>query len=80
MLLTCNLVSSEHQHRLMDREIVSFVSFLNMKLSSSKFIELDVCGRPLFANPVTNIQLYSSLIEVQSYFGKSIHNCKYLNT
>ena len=29
------------------------LSLLNTKLWSSKFIELDVCGRPLFANLVT---------------------------
>ena len=34
-------------------KISGFVSFLNTKLWSSKFIELDVCGRPLFTNPVT---------------------------
>ena len=33
----------------------SFVCLLIMKLWSSKFIQLDVCGRPLFANPVTYI-------------------------
>ena len=47
------MVSSEYQHRLMDRAIFSFVSFLNTKLWSSMFIELDVCGRLFFANLVT---------------------------
>ena len=31
---------------------------LKPKLQFSKFIELDVCGRPLFANPVTYIVTY----------------------
>ena len=53
MLLTRNLVRSAHQHQLMDGDNFKFVSFLNTKLWSSKFTELDVCGRPLFANPVT---------------------------
>ena len=35
----------------MDDESVSFIHCLKPKLWS--FIELDVCGRPLFANPVT---------------------------
>ena len=33
-------------------ENYGFVSFLNITLWSSKFIEFDVCGRPLFVNPV----------------------------
>ena len=48
-----NLNSSEYQHRSIDVENFSFVCALKPKLQSSKFIELDVCGRPLFANPVT---------------------------
>ena len=52
-LSSWNLESSEYQHRLIDVEYFRFVCALNPKLHSSKFIELDVCGRPLFANPVT---------------------------
>ena len=35
--------------------------YLNTKLWSSKFIELDVCGRPLFANPVTYTVMWFSI-------------------
>jgi len=44
-----NLDSSEYQHSLRKFQLCS----LKHKLQSSKFIELDVCGRPLFANAVT---------------------------
>ena len=53
MILLGNLDSDGYQHRLIDEKIVRLVSFLNTKVWSFKFIELDVCGRPLFANPVT---------------------------
>ena len=33
--------------------------FLIAKFWPSKFIQLDVCGRPLFANPVTNTDVYA---------------------
>ena len=67
-LMTWNLVNSEYQHSLMDGENVRLICYLNTKIWSSKLIELDVCGRPLFANPVTII-LYSS--ETQHYKLKS---------
>ena len=37
---------------------------LSIKLWFSKLIELDVCGRPLFANPVTYIHVYIMLLFV----------------
>ena len=55
--MALNLVSSTYQHNLMDGENFRLICYLNTKLWSSKFIELDVCGRPLFANPVTYAQL-----------------------
>ena len=39
----------KHQHSLMAGESLA----LYVKLCSSKFIELDMSGRPLFTNPVT---------------------------
>jgi len=53
-LLTWNLVSRKHQHRLMTGASFRFICLLITKLWSLKFNKLDVCGRPLFANPVTN--------------------------
>ena len=50
-----NLVSSEFQNWSMDEGNFRILPFLNTKLWSSKFIELDVCGQLLFANPVTFI-------------------------
>jgi len=52
-LLTWNLVRSTCQHTLMTRGSFSSIFHSIPKLWSSKFGELDVCGRPLFANPVT---------------------------
>ena len=49
------MVGREHQHSLEDGEIFRLICLINAELWSSKFIELDVCGRPLFANPVTYI-------------------------
>jgi len=44
---------------------VKFKPLIKNKLQSfNKFIELDVCGRPLFANPVTNRD-GSEMIELQ---------------
>ena len=40
----------------MDGEKFRLLCYLNTELWSTKFIELDVCGRPLFANPVTYIE------------------------
>ena len=37
----------------MARKTFSIVTCMVIKLWVSKFIELDVCGRPLFENPVT---------------------------
>ena len=34
-----------------------YLCYLNTKLWFSKFTEMDVCGRPLFANPVTYVVL-----------------------
>jgi len=51
-LLTWNLVSGKHQHRLMTGESFRFICLLITKLWSLKFNKLDVCGRPLFTNPV----------------------------
>jgi len=53
-LLLWNLTSSEHQHRLIGAENCRLACLLRIKLWSSKFIELDVCRRQLFANPVTS--------------------------
>ena len=48
----------------MDGEHFRLVSFLNTKLWCSKFIELDVCGRPHFANPVTYaFKVYDNFLE-----------------
>ena len=52
-LLTWNLVSSKCQHSLMAGRNFSSIFYSTAKLWSSKFRELDVCGRPLFANPFT---------------------------
>ena len=38
----------------MDDGNFRFILLLITKLCPSMFNELDVCGRPLFANPVTN--------------------------
>jgi len=51
-LLPRNLVSNENQDKCTDGENFRPVWHLNAKLWSSNFKELDVCGRPLFANPV----------------------------
>ena len=59
-----NLNSSEYQHRLIDAENFSFACAL---LQSSKFIELGVCGRPFFTNPVT----YVSAETLEKYFDSS---------
>ena len=48
-----NLNRSENQHRVIDVENFSIVGALKPKLQSSEFIEMDVWGRSLFANPVT---------------------------
>ena len=56
-LLPSNSVNIDYNHRLIDRENFKLVSSLITKLWVSKFIELDVCGRPLFANPVTNFNV-----------------------
>ena len=53
MAIDLNLVSTENQHSLVVGESFRLICFLNTELWSSEFIELDVCGRPLFANPVT---------------------------
>ena len=62
-------VVSTNIRRLIDGENFRFVSFLNTKLWSSK---LDVCGRPLFANPVTYIDQdtsVASVIRALYYYG-----------
>ena len=56
-VLPSNLVNIVYIHRLIDRQNCKLVAFLITKLWVSKFIELDVCGRPLFANPVTNFNV-----------------------
>ena len=50
-----NLVGGEHKHSLRDGQIFKALCLLIMELWFSKFIELNVCGIPLFANPVTYI-------------------------
>jgi len=47
--------------RLNHGENFRFVCVLKLKLQSFKFIELDVCGRPLFVNPVTYVILAGDL-------------------
>ena len=47
------LYSLEHQHSVRTGESAKLLSYLNTMLSSFKVRKLDVCGRPLFANPVT---------------------------
>ena len=61
-----NLNNSEYQHRLIDVENFSFVCALKPKLQYTKFIELDVCGRPIFANSVTCYAVIELYVE-QSY-------------
>ena len=39
------------------------MSYLNIKLWSLKVRKLDVCGRPLFANPVTYIEPASNALK-----------------
>ena len=51
------------KHRSIGVENFRFVYALQSTLKSSKVMELDVCGRPLFANPVTNIY-YELLITI----------------
>ena len=34
--------------------VFRLICFLNTELQCSELIELDVCGRPIVANPVTN--------------------------
>ena len=70
-LLTWNLVKSEHQHSLVDGKSFRLMCFLSTELWFSEFIELDVCGRPLFANPFTyhEVLLQSSMCrETQDTF------------
>ena len=55
MLLTWNLASSECQHSLVDGANCRVICFFITEIWFSKFIELDVCGRPIYANPVTNV-------------------------
>ena len=54
-LLLWNLHCSETKHWLMNRENVSSIWYLTTKLYTSKFLQFNVCGRPLFANLVTFI-------------------------
>ena len=42
----------------MDGKNFRFICYLNTTLWSSKFIKLDVCGRPFLANPVTYVHVY----------------------
>ena len=52
----------------MDGESFRIMCFLNTELWSSEFIELDVCGRPLFTNLVTNTAcIYSIYVLVLFY-------------
>ena len=44
---------SNNIRRLIHEQNFKLVSSLSTKVWSFKFIELDVCGRPFFANPVT---------------------------
>ena len=73
-LLTWNFVRSKCQHSLMTGGSFSSICHLIAKLWSPKFRELDACGRPLFANPVTYVALY-----VWHVFGKTIYAFQHSN-
>ena len=54
-LLPWILGSGEHHYSWIHGELFRLICYLNTELWSPTFTELDVCGRPLFANPVTYI-------------------------
>ena len=54
-LLPWYLGSGEHHYNWIHGEMFRLICYLNTELWSPTFTELDVCGRPLFANPVTYI-------------------------
>ena len=54
-LLPWYLGSGGHHYSWIHGEIFRLICYLNTELWSPTFTELDVCGRPLFANPVTYI-------------------------